>query len=701
MKDSAYKISLDINGNGSQLVLNARHMDTGRKLYVSLRSGSDPYIIEKNCYAAFAATKPDGTDLYNACEIEGNEIVYEFTEQTCSVIGRSRCEIILYGPDDKVITSPRFALLVDGTICPEGKVVSTDEFTALTHATSEAIEATTAANQAADDANQAAKDAQTTEGRADEAAVRADDAAASANQAAQSANTASAAAGHAATAAQNAEQRASDAALEADDAATRANKATEAANSAAINANQAATKAAHTAKSLMVVGKAEGASIYLDDAIEQFFVGCRIFGKTTQDGNPTPGAPVELESVGADGSIDVKINGLNLFNLNSGIISGVGKPVTFIGNGFVLDASSASTRICRFKCNLNKGNTYILSYDTKNTVGTGIAKPFIPKYDQYLVAGKPFIPEEDADEIGIYVEGASVPTVVEVTNIQCNLTTEKKDYEVFKEQSVTISLLDGLNGIPVSSGGSYTDANGQQRICDEIDLANGVHIQRVLKVDNFVLDKTLDVCDVYVAYMPTVALGGGVYPYALCTHTSDYKYHTADSVHHYVDGSAAWVYVPKGADVTGLEMCVILKTPIETPLSEEELAAYASLHTYRGNTTVSNDSSAHMEIEYVMDAKKYIDSLAATPQARLADITLRASAWAGSNSLYSQVVSIPGITKYSKVDLLPSVEQLAIFFNKNVAFVTENEDGVVTVYAIGDKPTLDYTMQAQITEVEV
>ena len=89
------------------------------------------------------------------------------------------------------------------------------------------------------------------------------------------------------------------------------------------------------------------------------------------------------------------------------------------------------------------------------------------------------------------------------------------------------------------------------------------------------------------------------------------------------------------------------------------------------------------------------------PTARLASVTILASAWVGDNSLYSQVVSIPGITEYSKVDLLPSVEQLAIFHNKDVAFVTENEDGVVTVYAIGDKPTLDYTMQVQITEVVV
>ena len=85
----------------------------------------------------------------------------------------------------------------------------------------------------------------------------------------------------------------------------------------------------------------------------------------------------------------------------------------------------------------------------------------------------------------------------------------------------------------------------------------------------------------------------------------------------------------------------------------------------------------------------------------LSSVNLLAASWVGADSLYSQVVTIDGTTKYSKVDLLPSVEQLAIFHNKDVAFVTENEDGVVTVYAIGDKPLLDYTMQVQITEVAV
>lgn len=85
----------------------------------------------------------------------------------------------------------------------------------------------------------------------------------------------------------------------------------------------------------------------------------------------------------------------------------------------------------------------------------------------------------------------------------------------------------------------------------------------------------------------------------------------------------------------------------------------------------------------------------------ITNIKVFASAWQGTESPYSQVVTIAGVTAYTKVDLLPSVEQLAIFHNKDLAFVTENEDGIVTVYAIGDKPKNDYTIQASLTEVKV
>lgn len=85
---------------------------------------------------------------------------------------------------------------------------------------------------------------------------------------------------------------------------------------------------------------------------------------------------------------------------------------------------------------------------------------------------------------------------------------------------------------------------------------------------------------------------------------------------------------------------------------------------------------------------------------RVTEVTLLAENWVGEASPYSQVVSIDGVTERSKVDLSPSVEQLVVFHNKDLAFVAENEGGVVTVYAIGQKPENDYTIQATVREVD-
>lgn len=89
------------------------------------------------------------------------------------------------------------------------------------------------------------------------------------------------------------------------------------------------------------------------------------------------------------------------------------------------------------------------------------------------------------------------------------------------------------------------------------------------------------------------------------------------------------------------------------------------------------------------------------PAVRIAVVELLGEKWVGDASPYSQVVTIPGITNYSQVDLTPSVEQLSIFHDKDLAFVAENEDRVVTVYAIGEKPKNDYTMQVTIKEARV
>ena len=130
-------------------------------------------------------------------------------------------------------------------------------------------------------------------------------------------------------------------------------------------------------------------------------------------------------------------------------------------------------------------------------------------------------------------------------------------------------------------------------------------------------------------------------------------------------------------------------------------------------TLFTDTAGAIVEAEYNADTKTWIenyirDNFVISPGGEggsvswLTNVSIPASGWVTeSTSLHSQVIKIAGTTKYSKVDLLPSVEQLAIFFEKNVSFVTENENGVITVYAIGDKPLLSYTMQVQITEVIV
>ena len=296
-------------------------------------------------------------------------------------------------------------------------------------------------------------------------------------------------------------------------------------------------------------------------------------------------------------------------------------------------------------------------------------------------------------------------------SITVNVTGEKES------QSMVVSTPNGLPGIPVTSGGNYTDENGQQWISDEIDFAKGVYIQRVGAItfdgteiwENYLLN-TMNQFFTRVSVRHISSEIG-----AMCAYykpiTIDERTRNYGTIYTYEGGIAfntlecttveEWISLLGQRPTT---VVYVIKNHIETPLSEEELAAYADLHTYRDNTMISNDASAHMDIEYVMDGKKYIDSLIASggmSTARLTTITIRASEWSGSDSLYSQVVTVEGVKPNSKVDLLPSVEQLAIFHNKDVSFVTENENGVITVYAIGDKPLLDYTMQAQITEVVV
>lgn len=92
--------------------------------------------------------------------------------------------------------------------------------------------------------------------------------------------------------------------------------------------------------------------------------------------------------------------------------------------------------------------------------------------------------------------------------------------------------------------------------------------------------------------------------------------------------------------------------------------------------------------------------MSTTPTVKTITITLNAADWIEGENMCYQVVQNDAFTQYSKVDLQPTVEQLAIFYEKDISFVTANVAGTVTVYCIGVKPSQNYVMQATITEVE-
>lgn len=129
---------------------------------------------------------------------------------------------------------------------------------------------------------------------------------------------------------------------------------------------------------------------------------------------------------------------------------------------------------------------------------------------------------------------------------------------------------------------------------------------------------------------------------------------------------------------------------IKLNAKDAETLMGASLSTILNSSDVEIPTS-----KAVLDAlEKYIDDMFG-----MSELSLRASDWTGTESPYSQVVEVSGVTANSKVDLNPTGEQLNSLATNRTILNTANDNGTVTVYAIGNKPTEDYTMQATITEV--
>lgn len=130
-----------------------------------------------------------------------------------------------------------------------------------------------------------------------------------------------------------------------------------------------------------------------------------------------------------------------------------------------------------------------------------------------------------------------------------------------------------------------------------------------------------------------------------------------------------------------------------------------SLHgksgVYLGSGEMPSDCNVQIDLDGDVLTIEQIIKQVISQVNKISSVTLFANQWEGASSPYRQVVSIQGATENSKIELNPTIEQLNIFHNKDIAFVVENNNGDITVYCIGQKPTNDYTVQATITEVAV
>lgn len=159
MIDSIKRMSLDLHNTTSNESVRVKRSDTGRKICISLVDGGTPYQITSDCYAVFTAKNAQGNAILHPCTIENNVIVYELKKQATAVPGMLKCEVELYGADDKLITAPKFSILVEDKVYSDGDTEADDgEVSTLAGLIKDAASAISNANTAADNANDVAEE---------------------------------------------------------------------------------------------------------------------------------------------------------------------------------------------------------------------------------------------------------------------------------------------------------------------------------------------------------------------------------------------------------------------------------------------------------------------------------------------------------------------------------------------------------------
>lgn len=428
-----------------------------------------------------------------------------------------------------------------------------------------------AASTSADEATQSAEAAETAKQRAEDAAKKALEAKTGSENALRDAEAAkNAASGYAdaaaekATAAATSEKNAAKSANSAADSAAAAKKSAEDADNTANSIKDSMTQISENKEAVsqlkedtaalqkrqnVLVGSETGNPIAVDDAFAALLCGLTVYGKSTQDGTPSPDAPVPIVSAGDSGNLAVKVTGKNLLYLKDG--SNTVRGVTVTAKNGLISISGTATASGYTALEITPfiiSGVVILS----SNITSLNAKLVTNAWATILVQNTAGKMSDVAARLTFSVTQGQTYNLTGI-KVQLELGTTATAYSPYREQLLTLPTPNGLPGIPVTSGGNYTDQNGQQWICDEVDLEKGVKVQRV--------DKT--------AFDSTKTLA---------------------------------------------EQNAILATPIETPLTPAEIAAYKAITAYAPDTVVQASDGAGVKLEYQRDVniviKKFEDAIA-------------------------------------------------------------------------------------------
>lgn len=342
--------------------------------------------------------------------------------------------------------------------------------------------------------------------------------------------------------------------------------------------------------------------------------------------SPSPEYPQEIESVGQSGEIGVDVYGGNLIKAPFESSNNPYKPgYTFTQNGVtftvqddmgikVVGTNTSADKYAQF-------NAYYKSYERpKYPAGTytfskGATVQIKYSSGSAINRDGTFTINKEFSLNGFYIAIHAGESVNKTVYPMLNIGSTALPYEPYKPaQTLIIPTPNGLPGIPVSSGGNYTDEKGQQWVCDEVDFKKGVYVQRVAKEipnTSFGVKETPDVKGRYsfTKAFKNIYKSGGYK--CLISHGIYGCWGTEKDTWAMI--GTAFVYSPEERTTEDklkekilslinsdnpLTFLGQLETPIEIPLTTEQLAKYKALRTYSPTTTVINDAGAGMSVGY-------------------------------------------------------------------------------------------------------